>query len=95
MVRVRRPADVMLACDGRPRNMTNDNWILVFNKTADTTLYDFQQLTMADNAFGKQTLDFIRHRGLMNVLFLDGHGEAVPMSPEGLKSVGVAKGIYN
>ena len=95
MVRIRRPADVMLACDGRPRNMTNDNWILVFNKTADTTLYDFQQLTMGDNAFGKQTLDFVRHRGLMNVLFLDGHGEAVAMSPDGLKSVGVSKGIYN
>jgi prepilin-type processing-associated H-X9-DG protein len=93
--RIRRPAEVMLACDGRPRNMTTDNWILVFGRGTDWTLYDFQQFTMGDNGFGKQTFDYARHHGLSNVLYLDGHCDSPAMSPAGLSSVGLTKGIFN
>jgi dolichol-phosphate mannosyltransferase len=94
MVRVKYPSTVMFACDGQPRNATTDDWLMVFDKTAEDTLYDFQQRTLQDG-WGKDTFDYKRHRNRMNVLFLDGHAETVPMSPGGLKGVGVSKGVYN
>jgi len=92
---IRRPAEVMLAADGRPRNMTNDNWLLVFNGGRKDTLYDFQQVTLGDNAYGKETLDYNRHRGMINVVFFDGHADAILMTPDGLGTIGVSRGLYD
>jgi len=94
LARVRRTGAVMLAMDGRPRNLTNDQWIMVFDKGSRDSVYDFQQLTLGDNAFGKDTLDFARHRGRANVLYLDGHVAAVTMDAAGLRTVGVTNGVY-
>jgi prepilin-type processing-associated H-X9-DG protein len=94
LVKVKDPSRVLFAMDGRPRNLTNDNWLMVFDDHEADTVYDFQQLTLGDNAFGKDTFDYPRHRGTANVLFLDWHAEVVPMTPGGLKTVGVSKGVY-
>ncbi len=93
-VRIRHPSTVMLAADGRPRNQEKDNWLMVFNRTQDDTLYDFQQNVMA-GGWGKQTFDHDRHQGTMNVLFVDGHAENISTAPLGLKAVGISKGIYD
>jgi prepilin-type processing-associated H-X9-DG protein len=92
--RVRHSSTVMFAADGRPRDQANDNWLMVFDKTAEDTLFDFQQNVM-DGGWGKQTFDHDRHQGTLNVLFLDGHAENILMSPGGLRAVGVSKGIYD
>jgi prepilin-type processing-associated H-X9-DG protein/prepilin-type N-terminal cleavage/methylation domain-containing protein len=91
--KVKRASTVMLAIDGRPRNMTTDNWLLVFERGPEDTLYTFQQLTSQPNGWGKESLDYRRHRGMINVLYIDGHVDSVPMTPDGLKSIGVSYGI--
>jgi prepilin-type processing-associated H-X9-DG protein len=93
--RIRQPSMVMFAADGRPRDADTDDWLMVFDKAPDETLYDFQQLIeQTNNGFGKRLFDYSRHRFRMNVLFCDWHVQAVPMTEAGLKSVGVSKGIY-
>lgn len=94
MALIRRTTEVMLAADGRPRNMTNDNWMMVFNTGRNDSLYDFLQTTLGDNAFGKETLDFERHSGRINVVFFDGHADAVLMTADGLRGIGVSRGVY-
>jgi prepilin-type N-terminal cleavage/methylation domain-containing protein/prepilin-type processing-associated H-X9-DG protein len=93
--RALRPAEVFLAMDGRPRNMTNDNFILVFDLDKQSTFLDFHRVVMQpNNGFGKQTLDDWRHRHRMNVLFCDSHADNLAMSDDSLESLGVSKGLY-
>lgn len=94
MAKVKHPASVMLACDGRPRDAEKDDWLMAFDKTAHDTLYDFQQNTL-HGGWGKDSFDYDRHHGTLNVLFLDGHAESVRMSPGGLATVGLSKGVYD
>jgi prepilin-type processing-associated H-X9-DG protein len=84
----------MLAMDGRPRNQTNDNWIMVFNSGPDDTLYDFVQLTAKpDNGFGKQAIDYWRHSQRAGVVFVDAHAESIGLDEAGMKSVGLSRGL--
>jgi prepilin-type processing-associated H-X9-DG protein/prepilin-type N-terminal cleavage/methylation domain-containing protein len=93
--RMTHTSDLMQAMDGRPRNMTNDNWIMVFNSHPDDTLFDFMTTTMKpNNGFGKQTLDRWRHRGRANVLYVDGHSESILLDDGGLKSVWISRGLH-
>jgi prepilin-type N-terminal cleavage/methylation domain-containing protein len=93
--RVLRPAEVFLAMDGRPRNMTNDNFILVFDLDKQSTYLDFHRIVMQpNNGFGKQTLDDWRHRHRMNVVYCDYHADNIPMTDDALQSLGVSKGLY-
>jgi prepilin-type N-terminal cleavage/methylation domain-containing protein/prepilin-type processing-associated H-X9-DG protein len=93
--RVQRPAEVFLAMDGRPRNMTNDNFILVFDVDKDTSFLDFHAIVMQPaNGFGKQTLDYFRHRRRMNVVYCDFHADNVEMTDDALAALGVSRGIY-
>jgi type II secretory pathway pseudopilin PulG len=95
ITRVLRPGEVMLAMDGRPRNMTNDNFILVFDLDKNSSFIDFHKVVMQpNNGFGKQTLDPWRHRRHMNVLFCDYHADNMLMTDEVLDSIGLSKGIY-
>lgn len=94
VVRVRRAASVMFAMDGRPRNQTNDNWLMVPDQGPQDTLWEFHlRVTVPNTGFGKQLLDYLRHRYVANVVFLDGHVESIPMTRAGLESVGISKGI--
>lgn len=92
---VRRPAEVFFAMDGRPRNMTNDNFFLAFDLDSRTSFLGFYNVAMQpDNGFGKQTLDFYRHRRRMNVVFCDAHAETLDMTDAALDAIGVSRGIY-
>jgi len=84
----------MFACDGQPRDAVSDDWLMVFDKSAQDTLYDFQQNTL-HGGWGKNTFDYDRHHGLLNVVFLDGHAQTIHLSPGELSTVGVSKGVYD
>lgn len=87
--------EVFLAMDGRPRNMTNDNFILVFDLDKHSSFLDFHKVVMQpNNGFGKQTLDYYRHRRRMNVVFCDYHADNLAMTEDALDSLGVSRGIY-
>jgi len=93
--RVLRPSEVMLAMDGRPRNMTNDNFILVFDMTRDSSFLDFYKVMMTEgNGFGKQTLDYWRHRHRMNVVYCDFHADNLAMTDDELEKLNVSRGVY-
>ncbi|MFI5380222.1 MAG: competence type IV pilus major pilin ComGC [Tepidisphaerales bacterium] len=95
ITRIKRPGVVMLAMDGRPRNQTNDPWLVTFDHGPEWSLYDFQQATELPNVgYGKETFDYTRHRYRANVLFADFHVDSIPMTEAGLKSVGVSMGVY-
>jgi prepilin-type processing-associated H-X9-DG protein len=92
--RVRRSSEVLFAMDGRPRDQLNDNWLMVPDKGPQDTLWDFHQnMTAPNTGYGKELLDYLRHRYRANVVFMDGHVEAVLMTRGGLETVGVSKGV--
>jgi prepilin-type N-terminal cleavage/methylation domain-containing protein/prepilin-type processing-associated H-X9-DG protein len=91
--RVKRPTEVMFAMDGRPRDQLKDNWLMVPDKGTQDTLWSFQQMVSGSSGYGKQLLDFLRHRYRANVVFMDGHVESISMTRGGLDSVGVSKGV--
>ena len=92
--RIKSPSTVMYMMDGRPRNQDSDNWLMVPDNGSEETLWDFQMIiTSPGETRGKDLLDFLRHRYRANVLFLDGHVQSIPMTEEGLSTVGISKGI--
>jgi type II secretory pathway pseudopilin PulG len=92
--RVKRPTTVMFAMDGRPRNQEMDNWLMVFDKGPEDTLWDFQQLvTVPNTGYGHNLLDFTRHRYRAGTVFMDGHVERINMTRNGLDAVGISKGV--
>ena len=94
VIRVKRPTSVMFAMDGRPRDQENDNWLMVPEKGPEDTLWTFhQRIDEATSGYGKQLLDYLRHRYRTDVVFMDGHVESIPMTRQGLDSVGISKGI--
>jgi prepilin-type processing-associated H-X9-DG protein len=88
------PSAVFFAMDGRPRDEVTDECFLAFDYGKYDTMYDFDQHTTNETTLGKQLLDYGRHDGRANVLFLDWHAETIPMSAGGLQSIGVSKGLY-
>lgn len=91
---IKRASVVMLAMDGRPRNQQEDDWLLVFDKGPRWTLDDFNQfVNQPDVGWGKESIDYARHRYRSNVLFVDGHVESISMARPGLKSIGVNMGV--
>jgi prepilin-type N-terminal cleavage/methylation domain-containing protein/prepilin-type processing-associated H-X9-DG protein len=95
--RVKHSSEVMFSMDGRPRDLLNDNWLMVPDKGPEDTLWDFQQMVMNSppNGHGKELLDFLRHRYRTNVVFMDGHVESILMTRGGLETVGISKGVQN
>lgn len=95
-IRVKQPSIVMFAMDGRPRdqNPIGDNWLMVFDKGPQYTLWDFHlKIQEPEHHYGQELFDFLRHRYRANVVFMDGHVESVPLTRQGMDSVGVSKGI--
>ncbi|HEY7120482.1 MAG TPA: H-X9-DG-CTERM domain-containing protein [Tepidisphaeraceae bacterium] len=100
--RIRRPSEVFLFADGI-RGPGAETAYGVFDETDDWSLYDYWHTYGRDGAFPK--LDFSRHRGRINVVYVDGHAESVAL-PHGrlepeleqtkgdLDHVGVSRGIY-
>jgi len=91
---IKHPSLVMLAMDGRPRDQRQDDWLLVFDKGPDWTLDDFNQFVQRPNVgWGKESLDYARHRYRGNVLFADDHVESISLTRPGLRTIGVNKGV--
>ncbi len=99
--KVRRPSVVMLAMDGKRRypEGTELNWLMIppsriFNGNR-STLADYRRASRdpAYDYLGREALDYLRHNGRANVLFVDGHVESVPLTEQGCKGVGICDGI--
>jgi len=94
--RVRRPANVFLFADGRAAPALNGASYAVFDVlTAEET--------MQEKALDRQ-IDPPRHRGLINVIFIDGHAGTFHLpsnmfnamiGPGELDQIGISKGIYD
>ncbi len=91
---IRQPSIVFLAMDGRPRDMDFDNWLMVPDDGPNDTLYDFKLMVNGNRGYGRETLDYLRHQWKANVLFVDFHVDAVPMTDSGLTTVGTSMGIH-
>ena len=98
LTRVKRPSVVMLAMDGRPRKPvgTDRNWLFIPEFNTDCTLWDYKKrcLDPSIDWLGREGIDYLRHSWRANVLFVDGHVDGVPLTDEGLRSVGTSRGIY-
>jgi len=94
LTKIKTPTVVMFATDGRPRESRLFHRLLVPDSPGGRdTLWSFYLLGLRDPInFGSEGLDFLRHRYRTNVLFVDGHVEAVPMTEAGLSTVGVSSG---
>jgi prepilin-type processing-associated H-X9-DG protein/prepilin-type N-terminal cleavage/methylation domain-containing protein len=100
--RMRRPGQVMLFADGLPSRITGGDghlWALAQYSTDET---------MAEFAWsgGRYQLDFARHNGWVNVVFVDGHAEPLLLpdprrwtdadrDKSDLVRAGLSKGIFN
>ena len=94
LTRSTSPAQTLFAMDGRPRDQVADPYFLVMNVGPDETLYEFDQITRGGN-YGGELLDYWRHDRKMNVVFLDGHAETLPMEPEAYRKVWTSRGNSN
>ena len=101
--KVRRPSTVLLAMDGKRRYPpgTALNWLGIpptreFNGNR-STLADYRKVSLdpAYDYIGREALDYLRHSWRANVLFVDGHVEAIMLTDEGCRSVGLLNGIYD
>jgi len=95
---VRRPAEVMLFADGKPYGGRGYGVTGSGGETDDTLYEGF-------GGSGRGQVDFHRHRGRVNVVYIDGHAETVmlpnprltasPSNAGDLHRVGLSKGIYD
>ena len=90
LTRATNPSQTLLAMDGRIRDPAMAPYFLVFNDTAEETLFDFDQ--PGPSGGGGELLDYWRHERRMNVLFLDGHVETLGMDPETYKKIWTSRG---
>lgn len=89
--RIARQSEVLLAADGRPGDRSRPQSVYPYatfiNKTATgpVTLED----ALAGNERGgdPQNFDHQRHRGRINICFLDGHAESIHIEPGRLAGV--------
>ncbi len=93
ITKVARASEVLFAMDGRTRDQAYDRCFLAFDYGPNDSMYDFDINTQS-GTLGKEILDYWRHGTRANVLFVDWHVETIPMSPDGLKRIGVSKGVY-
>jgi prepilin-type processing-associated H-X9-DG protein len=94
LTRATNPAQTLFAMDGRTRDPVSNPYFLVFNDGADDTLYEFDQASRAGRN-GGELLDYWRHDRRMNVVFLDGHAEPMPMEPDTFKQIWTSRGNTN
>jgi prepilin-type processing-associated H-X9-DG protein len=66
----------------------------VFNDGPDETLYEFDQTTKNGHN-GAELLDYWRHDRKVNIVFLDGHADTIPMEDEAFKQVWTSRGTVH
>jgi prepilin-type N-terminal cleavage/methylation domain-containing protein/prepilin-type processing-associated H-X9-DG protein len=89
LTRIVHPSDVIMLGDGQRRTEFADPTMSFFDHAPTTTLYDCYTF---NNAGTPSVFDLIRHKGNMNILFCDAHGETFPIGPA-LKQVSVCVGF--
>jgi prepilin-type N-terminal cleavage/methylation domain-containing protein/prepilin-type processing-associated H-X9-DG protein len=88
VTKVKRTAQVMLFGDGRPRSLsTGDRWFTIFDRE-NWTLYDYERLSGYSRSFDRD-----RHRGRMNVVYVDGHADTIVLKRGDMEKVGVHRFI--
>jgi prepilin-type N-terminal cleavage/methylation domain-containing protein/prepilin-type processing-associated H-X9-DG protein len=88
VTKVKRTAQVMLFGDGRPRSLgAGDRWFTIFDRL-NWSLYDYEVLSGYSRSFDRE-----RHRGRMNVVFVDGHAETIMLVRGDMDRVGVHRFI--
>lgn len=92
--KVRNASTVFLFADGLPRHRNPGGWLTVpEDGNWDWTLYNYWVAHQNENDAGRyNNFDTKRHRGRINVIFVDCHGETVSM-PYGLRSVNFTRGL--
>lgn len=92
LARIPHPADRVLMADASTRGPNDGEWI-VYNDNLGfgSTLLDFYNSTVGD-LNDHLLFDVNRHFGWMNVVFCDGHGEALDI-PGGLVNGNVSNGL--
>jgi len=104
---VKRPAEVFLFADGLPRGGQGGDWYTV----PATGAPDYRHTTMfwywqnhGRPSTDYKSFDYKRHRGKINIVFVDGHATTVDLPPinytgtgldQPLNRVGLTKGIYD
>jgi prepilin-type processing-associated H-X9-DG protein len=82
-------SETMFMCDGKPRAEYGDLMLDIFDHGQNVTLGD---VTSTGNPAGMASIfDYNRHRGRINVGFMDGHAETLPLVPNSLKRVSLNK----
>ena len=90
MTKIKRTSQVFFAMDGKPRGA-----FCVFDMNTQYTMKDFRHHVIAEvPGDGPDVLDYTRHQYRANVLFLDWHVESVPLTEDGLDTIGISKGAY-
>ncbi|HZN68539.1 MAG TPA: prepilin-type N-terminal cleavage/methylation domain-containing protein [Tepidisphaeraceae bacterium] len=103
MARMKEASEIMMLGDGKPRGM--DGWIVIYAHNTLATLDDVFTGTIMRNpgyaAGDRIAFDLARHRRRMNVLFMDGHAETIPvttrppqMSPNLASQAKFGKDVY-
>lgn len=86
---VKQAATVFLFGDGLPRGNVEGGWLTVpEDNNWNWSMYDYYQAHQGDY----RNFDLKRHRGRMNVVFIDCHTETVQL-PHGLRSVNFTRGL--
>ena len=83
LTRIRYAPQVMFLADGLRRTEWPDDLLDIYDHVPNATLKD---ASLWNNAGTPSMFDRVRHRGRMNVVFMDGHAETVRMS-DGLEAV--------
>ncbi|HZN68206.1 MAG TPA: prepilin-type N-terminal cleavage/methylation domain-containing protein [Tepidisphaeraceae bacterium] len=104
--RIKRPAEVFLFADGKPwsRDDFRGLGISAAYSTRECLYEDWDRA--GERGTPDDRYDHYRHRGRMNVVFVDGHGETVQMpdfrrDPDEMRDrgdferIGVSKGIFD
>lgn len=91
LTRIPHPSDCVMLGDGQRRLEDADHTAAFYDHAAEISLYEC--LLDRGLAGTKDVFDLIRHKGKMNILFCDGHGETFPIGPA-LQQVSLDKGFH-
>lgn len=89
LTKIVHPSNVIMLGDGKRRTEFADPTMSFYDQAPNTTLYDCYTF---NNAGTPSVFDLLRHKGNMNIVFCDGHGETFPIGPA-LKQVSVCVGF--